>query len=551
MPTLRPMGEAAVLVEVDTLDAALALHASLAASVVPGVHELVPAARTVLVRFDPRATTRAAVARWVTDAAASPPRDAAPAAVTVLEVVYDGDDLDETARLLGVDAPALVAAHTGAEWTVAFTGFAPGFGYLVRADWPFDVPRLDAPRTRVPVGSVGLAGAFSGAYPRATPGGWRLIGRTDAPLFDPRGARPALLEPGAAVRFVSARDVVRGAVRADAAGGTVAEPGRAPGAPNPEPAMPGPALDSARGTPAAAPGALTTPNVEPTAPRRAFEVLRVGVSATLQDLGRPHLAHLGIARSGALDRAALRVANRLVGNVEGDAGIEVVGGGTALRATCDLWVAVTGAWGEVTVDRVPIGAYVATAWPAGSVLEIGWPRRGIRTIVAVRGGVDVPLEAGSRATDTLSALGPAPLGAGDLLSIGADPASPIPVVDAFPWTAPAETLELPVALGPRDDWFTRTAVDALFARPWRVSTDSDRVGMRLDGPLLARTRDGELPSEGMVPGALQVPPSGRPTILLADGPVTGGYPVIGVIPDAVLGLLAQAAPGTVLHFTRR
>ncbi|WP_438353827.1 5-oxoprolinase subunit B family protein [Microbacterium sp. CJ88] len=201
-----PMGERALLAEVDDLAAVLALRARLAASRPDGVADLVPAARTLLVAFDPRVLPAAAARTWIEHAAdgggdaATPPL---PARTVTLGIRYDGPDLAATADLLGVAPRDLAESHRDAAWSVAFTGFAPGFGYLVSEAWPFDVPRLDAPRTRVPAGAVGLAGAFSGAYPRETPGGWRLIGTLEAGtvLFDGDAESPALLAPGTAVRF--------------------------------------------------------------------------------------------------------------------------------------------------------------------------------------------------------------------------------------------------------------------------------------------------------------------------------------------------------------
>lgn len=202
---LLPMGERAVLVELDSLAAMLALHARLAASRLDGVVDLVPAARTVLVPFDPRAVPASAVRAWIERVAGDPATDAAPPpdapATVVLGLRYDGADLAETAALLGLAADELVRRHLGTEWSVAFTGFAPGFGYLVSAEWPFDVPRLAVPRPRVPAGAVGLAGEFAGVYPRESPGGWRLIGTSTTRLFDPAAERPALLAPGTRVRF--------------------------------------------------------------------------------------------------------------------------------------------------------------------------------------------------------------------------------------------------------------------------------------------------------------------------------------------------------------
>src|SRR5690606_13827279 len=189
----------------------------------------------------------------------------------------------------------------------------------------------------------------------------------------------------------------------------------------------------------------------------------------------------------------------------------------------------------------------AHAWPAGQELRIDLFAHGVRAYLAVRGGVDVPPVAGSRSSDLMAGLGQAPLRAGDELALGT-PGRDIPVSDIAPWGAPPDAIEVELAPGARADWFAPEALRLLFEAEWTVTNASDRTGMRLDGPELPRVRDGELPSEGMVPGALQVPPSGRPTILLADGPVTGGYPVIAVATDAALDALAQARPGAVLRF---
>jgi KipI family sensor histidine kinase inhibitor len=200
---LLPSGDAAVLVECDSLEEVLVLHDALAANPRPGVVELVPAARTILVVVDPSRLPLESAATWVRRIPVETGSRLAgrTADEVTIPVVYDGDDLHQTAGLLGVSPETLTALHQEAEWRVAFIGFAPGFGYLVSDDWPFEVPRLDAPRTRVPAGAIAVAGAFAGAYPRPSPGGWRLIGRTDAPLWSTESDPPALLVPGRRVRF--------------------------------------------------------------------------------------------------------------------------------------------------------------------------------------------------------------------------------------------------------------------------------------------------------------------------------------------------------------
>ncbi|WJL94561.1 urea amidolyase family protein [Microbacterium sp. ET2] len=518
------MGDA-VLVEVAGLDDVLALHARLVASAPDGVVDIVPAAQTVLVTVDRAVLSLSRVRGWVTDAAgAAFSEETVAGPEVVLDIRYDGPDLAETAELLGVSVAELVGAHAAATWTVAFTGFAPGFGYLVSSDWPFDVPRLDSPRTRVPAGAVGVAGVFSGAYPRETPGGWRLLGTTDAPLFDPTGENPALLAPGARVRIraVEARERTFAGSERTLAGS--------------ERTLAGDERTLADADAGAGVGA-------------GFRVEEAGLLATVQDLGRSGAAALGIARSGAMDRRALGAANRLVGNPDGAAAIEITLGGFRALALADLSFAVTGGSGQVRIAGRIVDPYAAHRWPAGAELEVGWIERGARAYLAVRGGVDAPTVRGSRATDILSGLGPAPLAAGDVVRAGPDPALPVPPAPDAPWGAPdGDDLEVELAPGPRADWFTAEAGAILFETTWTVSGAADRVGIRLDGPALVRARRDELPSEGMVPGALQVPPSGRPTILGPDAPVTGGYPVIAVVTDAARDALAQARPGSRIRF---
>jgi KipI family sensor histidine kinase inhibitor len=197
-----PSGSTALLVELADLDEVLALYAALEEDRPPGVVDLVPAARTVLVVTDPALTTLDAVEAAVRRTVPRPGRRDSAEQVEV-PVVYDGEDLGDVAAHLGVDPGEVVRRHAGTEWTVAFSGFAPGFGYLTPADGAWDLPRRPSPRTRVPAGSVALAGGFTGVYPRESPGGWQLVGRTDVAVFDLSRDPAALLRPGVRVRFVA------------------------------------------------------------------------------------------------------------------------------------------------------------------------------------------------------------------------------------------------------------------------------------------------------------------------------------------------------------
>ncbi len=279
-----------------------------------------------------------------------------------------------------------------------------------------------------------------------------------------------------------------------------------------------------------------------------IEVLEPGPLATVQDLGRPGLAVLGIGRAGAADPAALRLANRLVGNAEDAAGIEVTLGGLGLRAEGDVTVALAGAPCPATAGSRPVAPYAPFHLAAGAALRLGAPTSGLRSYLALRGGVAVPAVLGSRSTDCFAGLGHPPLRSGDRLLLGTATTG-APVVDLAPQPGPAAERVLRVLPGPRIDWLADGSFQALCAATWRVSVDADRVGIRLEGPALRRERRAELPSEGLVAGAVQVPPDGRPTLLLVEHPVTGGYPVLAVVIGADIAVAAQARPGDSLHFS--
>jgi biotin-dependent carboxylase-like uncharacterized protein len=282
-----------------------------------------------------------------------------------------------------------------------------------------------------------------------------------------------------------------------------------------------------------------------------IEVVSPGPLATVQDLGRPGYAHLGVPHSGAADQPSLRLANRLVGNPEDAAGLEFTFGGALLRFREAAWIAVTGAPLPVSVGGRALGLNAPCRVQADSLVEFGIPVRGVRSYLAVRGGLSVEPVLGSRSTDLLSGLGPPALSPGDVLPIG--PAQTVSAlsditVDVAPVPPLADVPTLRVVPGPRDEWFTGDALGTLTSRPYEVTAQSNRVGVRLSGPVLHRGRDGELPSEGMPTGALQIPPDGLPIIFLADHPTTGGYPVIAVLCYADLPVAAQLRPGQRLRF---
>jgi biotin-dependent carboxylase-like uncharacterized protein len=282
-----------------------------------------------------------------------------------------------------------------------------------------------------------------------------------------------------------------------------------------------------------------------------LEVVRAGALTTVQDEGRTGWAHLGVPRSGALDGPARRLANRLVGNAPGAAVLETTLTGCAVRVTGarPVLAVVGGAGCRVTVDGRPVAWGAPVRVPPGAVLEAGPALHGLRGYLAFAGGLVPGPVLGSRSADLLSGLGPPALREGDVLPLGRAGGG-APCVDTVPWPGVPAELVLPLHPGPRDDWFTGPALRTLHTAVYRVSERSNRIGLRTEGPALRRARDGELPSEGMVLGAVQVPPDGLPVVFLHDHPTTGGYPVVGVVDEAALAGAAQAVPGTPVRFVR-
>ncbi|MBD0424695.1 biotin-dependent carboxyltransferase family protein [Streptomyces sp. TRM S81-3] len=276
--------------------------------------------------------------------------------------------------------------------------------------------------------------------------------------------------------------------------------------------------------------------------------VRAGALTTVQDSGRYGHAHLGVPRSGALDAFAMRLANRLLGNDPDTAVLETTLTGCALQPDRAVTVVVGGAPCPVAVDGRPVAWGTPVGVPAGAVLDVGAVTAGVRSYVAVAGGIAVEPVLGSRSTDLLSGLGPSALRDGDVLPVGT-PARQVATPVAAPWQGPPTELILPVRPGPRADWFTPAALHTFTSATYRVSAHSNRIGLRTEGPPLERAWTGELPSEGMVLGAVQVPPDGRPVVFLHDHPTTGGYPVIAVVAEPALAAAAQAAAGTPVRFT--
>jgi KipI family sensor histidine kinase inhibitor len=480
-----------------------------------GVTDAVPAYASLAVHYDCTEISRDDVEKWINEAAGREDDDDATRNVVEIPVLYDGEDLEAAGEIAGVDDVA--AVHSKPEYRVYFLGFTGGFPYLGGLDERLaKVPRLPTPRQVVPRGSVGVAAGQTGVYTRDTPGGWHLLGRTDAVLFDPSREPPSLLKPGDAVRFV----------------------------------------DVASLNDAAPPAKEAPPVVD-----ASFDVLAGGPQTLVQDLGRQHQS-CGVSRCGAADEMSLRTANALVGNEVDAAALECLGG-LRIRSRETRAVAVAGADCHATILRAAGGSVAckvneAVVLRAGDELRLGIPRDGARAYVGVEGGVDAPLVLGSRSSDVRAGLGPAPLETGHVVACNGAGGRAAPrraKHDTMIRMKGKQTWTLRVLPGPgdpaSDDGTSETDADAalsklLAAGPFAASPRSDRMAVVAEAA--ASLKGGQQLSEACAAGTIQLPPDGNPVILLADHQTTGGYAVPAVVARCDLWKVGQCRPGDKLVF---
>lgn len=513
-----PASLTTILVELADLDQTLALFASLEADPIDGIEETVPAARTLMIRFRPQDVTAEELASEIATrdlSAKIKPSDK----MVEIPVRYDGEDLNDVAELTGLSVEEVIRRHTESEFTVAFCGFAPGFGYLVGGDPALHVPRRQSPRTRIPAGSVALAGAFSGVYPQSSPGGWQILGTTPLKMWDIARDPGALFQPGYRVRFF---DMERSAKTFEVSA-TSEKPEK-----------------------------IITSN-----DKARFEVLAAPMPALFQDLGRFGQTGQGVSASGALDRSAFNAANRIVGNPVNTACLELTLGGFSFKSTTRAVIGVAGAPCTITVNggshSFEAGTYTPISLEPGDIVSFGNPTSGMRSYLAVRGGFEVAPVLGSAATDTLAVVGPESVVAGSVLELRNERAGLSPVsiheMPAFELPKSGDIVTLDIVYGPRTDWFTQHGIDTLTGQLWQVTPQSSRVGIRLSGDRpLERKDNAELPSEGTATGAIQIPHSGQPVLFLADHPLTGGYPVVAAVADYHLDLAGQIPINAKIQF---
>jgi len=585
-PRFLPAGERglvvefgnAVSLEINARVRALAL--GLEAARIPGLIEVIPTYRSLGIAYDPQATSCDELQARVREVMSRLDPGALPAPKLVrIPTVYGGPygpDLPFVAEHAGLGEAEVIRLHSEPLYHVYMIGFTAGFAYLGGLPERLHTPRLSSPRIKTPKGSVAVGGSQTGAYPAETPGGWRIIGRTFLELFDPSREVPTPMVPGDRVQFVPITEQEYLARIIHESPQT--PPPRTPWVPSPiegeghTSGSPLPTVGEGQGEGAdarheASSRIIRVKSREPRAEsggmkeidqgstRLSIEVLRPGLLTTVQDRGRIGYQKFGVPVSGAVDEVALRVGNILVGNPQGAAGLELTALGPQLRFLDGAVVALSGAEVEGDLDGRRVPWYQSFLVRAGQVLDLRTCARGLRAYLAMAGGIDVPSLLGSRSTCLVAGFGGfrgRALLAGDVLRVGAPPALPgdlcgrgVPEKWRPRDTSPAT---IRVVLGPQDGAFTAEGCRTFLESIYRVSPHADRMGSRLDGPLIAHRASADLISDWVPLGGIQVPGDGKPIILLADRQTTGGYPKIATVIGPDVPLAAQRRPGDLLRF---
>ena len=501
---VRDLTEGAVLVEYpeageqEANGLAIAASRRLASEKPAGFLDSVPGARTLLVLFDPRLLDRERLARGL--AREKTPGGAAASRLLTIPVFYGGEaavDLAELSRAASMEPEEFTRRHAEASYRVAFLGFAPGFAYLTGLPQALSTPRLSTPRTRVPAGAVAIGGEYTGIYPGETPGGWRLIGRAAVRLFDAALDPPALFAPGDRVGF-------------ERIGGEEFERRRR---------------------------ALPPPGGREPAGRPVFRAVTAGLWTSVQGAPRYGLGACGVAPGGAMDPQALAHGNALAGNSQDAAALEITLAGPELEVLADAAVVLTGGETDLSWNGRSAEGGTVLDVRAGDTLAIGRVRGGARSYLCVAGGLAHPAPTSLR------------LAPGDVLVAASGPAAGRPAAPSrSPGAAASGENVVRVLLGPQEDCFEEKGISTFLSSAYRVSSASDRRGVRLEGEKIAHRKSPEIPPEGTALGGIQVPGDGQPIVLGPDRPVTGGYAKIATVLAADFPLVAQAAPGSLLRF---
>jgi len=497
----------------------LALSEAILRGNVNGVEELVPTYRSLLVRYDPLKTTYQQLVLHVKNAerAMKESEPEAEGRKILIPVVYGGrygPDLKSVAQLHGLTEEKVVALHSERNYRVYMIGFVAGFPYLGEVPDEIATPRLETPRLKVPAGSIGIAEKQTGIYPCEAPGGWRIIGKTPLKLFNALQHPPSLLKPGDTVKFEPVSESEFNVIEEDVG---------------------------------------VRPYQENKNKMRIFHVLKSGLFTTVQDLGRHGYLKYGVPISGAMDTFSAVTANLLVANSPNDACLEITLIGPELQALAKAQIAITGGDINPKINDSNVPMWQTLDVQEGDVVSFGKMESGCRTYLSLRGGIDTPLVLGSKSTYVRGGFGGIngrQLKAGDVIEGFATPflkagrVLPEEFVPQFTGKFRAH-----VVLGPQNAMFTEKGIGTFLSNPYKVTLESDRMGYRLEGPIIQHKAKAEIVSDALLPGAVQVPKNGQPIIVMRDAQTTGGYPKIAVITTPDVSMLGQAKPNDVIEFT--
>ena len=518
MAGIKEAGDSALLLELEpVIDAAvnaraIAIAAAVRDDVLAGVRDVVPTYRSVAVYFDPLITDARDVHASFERAMNAPVRTDEGRLVEI-PVEYGGQwgpDLSDVAAFAGETTETVIRRHTDREYRVFMLGFLPGFAYLGPVDPSIAAPRRASPRDRVRMGSVGIAGGQTAVYPLDSPGGWQIIGHTVTRMFDADHWPASLLAPGDSVRFQAQHSAHQ-------------------------------------------PAAIPRSGIQVTGAARSMMVIDPGLFTTVQDSGRWGQQASGVPISGAMDWVAHRTANALVGNEPAAATLEATLSGPKIRFEQRTTVAIAGADLGAVVDGARVPMCTPVTCPPGGILRFGGRTAGARAYIAADGGIEVPRVLGSRSTHVLTRMGGAGgrvLLQGDRLGLGAPRTSVGRRRFAADTAADRQAggARLRVIAGPQLEFFPDDVLDVLEGTRFIVSSHSNRMGYKLQGGPIPRLTDREMISDSVFTGAIQVPSSGEPILLMADRQTTGGYPQLGVVITADLPLAAQLVPGDWIEF---
>lgn len=517
--TIAKLGEFALRIDLaEQTDLVLPIAKALQHGKPSCVRDIVPAYEVIVIHFDPDLIDeQQAFIEWIHSQLASAEEFIESSAKVVeVPVLYDethGPDLSDSASQLGITVDELIELHTRPIYQVRMLGFMPGFPYLEGLDTRLALPRHTIPRQQVLTGSVGIGGNQTGIYPNSSSGGWNLIGRTPLSLFQASNVPCTLLEPGDSVRF---RAITKDEFDSI-------------GQPFNQPVCSGSGKSNG--------GVL--------------EILSPGVQTILVDEGRWGYQHLGVSPGGPMDSLAARLANQLVGNNPTEVSIECNFVGPQIRFLQDALIAITGAVANDVPNGRPIFVH------RGQEIDLRTISGGSRCYLAIRGGFEAEKILGSRSTNLRAQFGGflgRDLKKGDRLSLLRNDENESTVQQPT-WMVRMAALRssereerIRIIRGPQADWFSNEAWQQLLTQPFTIDKASDRTGIRLGCEQSLTTPSKSMLSEPIVMGAIQVPPSGEPIMMMADRQTVGGYPVIGIIASADIGRVAQLTSGSSIQF---